>query len=491
MNLSRWQWFCLLILYLFLSILKLHDYDRVPEANHAEELIYSWSGIYLIETGIPQSWSTLDYPEQYLVFDGVVGEGKDLSLPAKLYSPYMDEPPLYSLLSGGAAHILGADRNEVIPAGYSRLPSVFISLLTMASVFFVAYKFFDYKTGVLAMLFYGITPTFVFGSRMSVPENVTALASIISVYLVWLYQKKPRLRYAIIFGVFSLILGLMKPTGFFLAPLTIFFAMQKRRWKDVGAISLITFTGIILFIAYGYLLNWELFLHIVSIQGARFSGWTGLGFTLVTTAYDIFIEYDGWYIFALISTLFFILQKNKTRQTFLLSMFWLYWLIIVVFSGTEQDLLPWYRYPMFPFMAIFAALGALKVWKRNDFFTIALTIGLVLSSRYYIHNDFRPTTPPLTFRFTYLLAVLPSLAFMVWGGKAFKNLSKFVLVAFFFLGIFYNAKYIYSAFPIKCESKTCPIGASTILSKAQIPPFTNILEIGSSEGMLYEKRPWF
>jgi 4-amino-4-deoxy-L-arabinose transferase-like glycosyltransferase len=477
MKLSRWQLILLGTAYLFLSILKLHDYDRVPEANHAEELLYSWSGIHLIQTGVPQSWSTLDYPS--------------LTLPAKLYRPWVDEPPLYSLLSGGAAHLLGADRNEVIPAGYSRLPSVFASLATMALVFFVAYKFFGYKTGLLAMLFYGLTPTFVFGSRLSVPENITAFFVILCLYLGWLYQKKPNVYYPILFGIFALVLGLMKPTGFFLAPLMMFLAMQKKRWQDAGIILTIMLLGILLFILYGYFINWDLFLQIVSIQGTRFSGWTGLGFTLVTTAYDIFIEYDGWYIFTLISTLFFILKKDKSDKLQLLSLFWMYWLLMVVFSGSEQDLLPWYRYPLFPLMAMFGALGAIEMWKKNNFYTVALIIGMVLTSRFYVHNDFRPTTPSLVFRLTYLLAVLPSLAYMIWKNDLYKRLSKAAIVLFFILGIYFNAKYIYSAFPIKCESKTCPIGESTILSKAQLPPFTNILEIGSSDGMLYDKRPWF
>lgn len=476
---------------MLLSILKLHDYDRVPEANHAEELLYSWSGIHLIQTGVPQSWSTLDYPNEYLVFDGVVQGDNGLSLPAKLYSPWVDEPPLYSILSGGAAHLLGADRNEVIPAGYSRLPSVFMSLGTMALVFFVAYKFFDYKIGLIAMLFYGLTPTFVFGSRLSVPENITAFFVLLSLYLGWLYQRKPKVIYPIFFGIFSIILGLMKPTGFFLAPIMIFLAMQKKRWKDAAIIFSLAMLGVLLFVLYGYLINWDLFMQIVTIQGARFSGWTGLGFTLVTTAYDIFIEYDGWYIFTLISTLLFVFRKNKSDKLQLLSLFWMYWLLMVVFSGSEQDLLPWYRYPMFPLMAIFGGLGAWEMWKRNNFYTVALIIGLVLTSRFYVHNDFRPTTPSLVFRFTYLLAVLPSLAYMIWNKDIYKKLSKAAVVIFFALGVFYNAKYIYSAFPIKCESKTCPIGPSTVFSRAQIPPFTNILEIGSSEGMLYDKRPWF
>ena len=43
---------------ILLVVLRLHDYDRMPTAGHAEELLYGWSGIYLIEEGVPQSWVT-------------------------------------------------------------------------------------------------------------------------------------------------------------------------------------------------------------------------------------------------------------------------------------------------------------------------------------------------------------------------------------------------------------------------------------------------
>ena len=72
------------LLFYFLTVIKLHGYDRYPAPSHGEELLYSWSGIYLIETGTPVSWSTLDYPKEYRVFDGIVGDKHNLFMPATL-----------------------------------------------------------------------------------------------------------------------------------------------------------------------------------------------------------------------------------------------------------------------------------------------------------------------------------------------------------------------------------------------------------------------
>ncbi len=480
--------FCL---FMFISVVKLHNYDRVPEVNHAEELLYSWSGIHLIETGVPVSWSTLDYPEENLVYDGIVGDIDNVFLPAKLYKPWLDEPPLYSLMSGGVAHLYGDNRDDVIPASRSRIPSVVASLITSLLVFWVGYKFFGYKIGLLSMLVYGLTPVFVFGSRLSVPENMIAMVSVGSLLLARSYMKKPRLSIAVVFGVASFVLGLMKPTGFFLAPLGIFICMRQKRWRDSLVILLLTLAGVAAFVAYGYYYNWELFNTIVSIQGQRFAGWSGLGHVLTSPAYDIFLLFDGWYIFCLVFSLYFSLKKNKSREVWLLSLFFFYWLMVAVFSGSEQDLLPWYRYTMFPIMAIFGAMGVREIYKNPTFFNLALAIGLIVSSRYYLSNAHRPTTPANVFRLTYLLALVPSLVYLAWQKKWAKRLSGVVFIVFLAMGMWFNSKYIYNAFELKCEHVNCPIGPSTKLSTIKIPFFWRFMVLRSSEGMLKENRPWF
>ncbi|OGM22621.1 hypothetical protein A2961_03475 [Candidatus Woesebacteria bacterium RIFCSPLOWO2_01_FULL_39_21] len=457
-------------IFIFLAIIKLHEYERWPGPAHAEELAFGWAGINLIETGVPVSWSTLDYPESSLVFDGIVGDKAGLYLPAKLYKPWLDQPPLYSLLSGGAAHLFGDSRDGVLPSAHTRVPSVLISLLTMALVFYIAQKFFNYWVGILATVFYGTSPIIVFGSRLSVPENVFALAFIGSILLVKRYLDRPTLKYAILFGCISVLLGLMKPTGFFFAPLYMFFIVKKRRWQDLIVIFVILLAGIFAFFVYGYHYNWELFLRILNIQSTRFAGWSGLSYIFTTPAHDIYLLYDGWYIFCLFSAIYFLFNKNKPRVISLLTFFLVYWLLVVVFSGTEQDLLPWYRYPIFPILSVFGALGFVKLYKNPNFITTALLVGLLLSSRYLLKNDFRSTTPPNVFRATYALALLPSLGHLLFKKNWMLKLSKVVIVLLFALGVFFNTKYIYNAFSIRCENvPSCTLGPSTRLSEVHLP----------------------
>ena len=47
-----------------------------------------------------------------------------------------------------------------------------------------------------------------------------------------------------VWGVMAVIGGLMKPTGFFIAPLMMFVSARKKRWADVLIILLLTLAGV-------------------------------------------------------------------------------------------------------------------------------------------------------------------------------------------------------------------------------------------------------
>ena len=128
------------ILVLFFTfVLRAHNYDRVPTANHLDEMLYAWSGIYLIETGEPVSWSTLDYPKRSEVYKGRISyKGGIPEAYVTLYKPWLDEPPLFSLIVGYFAHLYGADRNEFVPSSYIRVPVIIFSTLTSIMVFLIA-----------------------------------------------------------------------------------------------------------------------------------------------------------------------------------------------------------------------------------------------------------------------------------------------------------------------------------------------------------------
>jgi hypothetical protein len=491
LGMITFKWTFVFLLFVFYSIIRLHNYDKIPGPSHAEELLYSWSGIYLIETGVPQSWSTLDYPKSAKVYDGIVGNRSNLFLPATLYRPWLDEPPLYSLMSGGVAHLYGDDRTVVLPVSHTRVPSMFASLAVMGLVFFVTFSFFGYWQGVLAMTVYGTCQILIFASRLSVPENMIALGVIGGLLLAKAYLKSSNKYFPWVWGLMSALLGLMKPTGFFMAPLGMFLSFTQKKWRDAVVILGVTLSGVAAYVYYGYSIDWNIFKNIVAIQGTRFAGWSGLGYIFTSPAYDIFTVNDGWYIFAMLASVFYIFKNHKSKNLWLVSLFFMYWVLVGLLSGTEGDLLPWYRYPFFPLLAVFGGLMLYKLIKKADFFSASIILGLLMSSRYFLMNAFRPTTPPNTFRIVFLLAMIPSLAYYLWKKKWLLSLSRIVIIGFLVLGVWYNVKYVYNSFEIRCESITCPFGKGNFFSEMKLPFLWRFLVIGDSKDMLTTKRPLF
>lgn len=469
----------LLVLYATF-VLRAHNYDRTPLNGHLEEMAYAWAGIYLIETGTPVSWSTLDYPKSAEVYKGkITTKGGEPSSFVTLYKPWLDEPPLFSAVVGWFAHIYHADRTGMIPASYIRMPVVIFATLASIMIFLVARLVSGYWIGILAMLLYGTIPIMVFASRMAVPENLIALILIIVVYLLIKFEKGAKFLYLLPIPLLVGIAGLAKATGFFLIPLAIYFAYSKKSYKSCLYLALGVLPFIAAFYWFGLHFDPEIFWRITAIQGMRPAGFSSLGWFLTSPAYDVNMLVDSWYIFALMVAVYFIFSP-KTGIQRVISLSFVYWIIIVMISGGEQDLLPWYRFPAFPLLAILGAWGLQVLVEKANFFTTFLAAGMLLGNRYLLVNAFRPNISPMNYRLIFSALMLPSLINLIHEKKWLKKLSRIVILAVIVVGMYFNIIYIYNRFELECESLSCPIGPSTKLSTVHFPLIWKLMVLGDS-----------
>lgn len=466
-----------ILVFLFTFALRSHNYDRTPLPDHLDEMLYAWSGIHLIETGVPVSWSTLDYPERAQVFEGIRDyKGGEPSASVTLYKPWVDEPPLFSYLVGYFAHYFGADRDEFIPASHIRFPIIFISALTSILVFLVAKKLFGFSMGLLSMLLYGTIPTIVFSSRVAMPENFIALCYMFSIYLLILFKEKKSYWYIAGIPVIAGIAGLAKPTGLFI----IFFASfivfkelyRKGKWRNAVKIPLLMLVGVIPFVIFyfwwGLHLDSEIFWIINGIQSHRPVGFNSLTWLVISPSYGTKIIKDGWFVFSLLSAFYFFLSKQNKNIKFI-SLALIYWILVVMISGGEADLLAWYRFPTYPLIAITGALGLKILYDRADFFATFVGMGLLLGNRTLTVNAFRPNIAPNMYRFIMSVGLLPSLSGLVFKKDWLLKLSRAILVLVMVVGIIINIYYIENAFDILCENVHCPIVEPTFLSTLFIP----------------------
>lgn len=486
-NTNFFRIFILVFVFSFTFILRAHNYDKAPGLGQLEELAFGWAGINLIETGSPVSWSTLEYPESSLVYSGEVNfDGSEPKVFVDLHKPWLDQPPLFSLISGGSAHLFGANRNFVLPTSYMRLPVIFITFLTSILLFLIARKVSGFWTGVLTVLIYGTTPVFVLSSRMAVPENLIGCIYLLIVYLLLKFREKPHFLYLAVIPFVIGLAGLSKATGFLIAPLVLYEIFIKKYYKSAVYLVLVVSLFVGLFIYYGIYFNEGIFWRLMEIQTTRPVGFGSLGFILTTPSFDINVFQDNFYIFCMISAVFFIfgnklsdsLKMDQGRRFVIFSL--IYGIIIVAFSGGEKDLLSWYRFIFMPLFAITGAWGIIYVIKNISFATTVVSVFLFLGNRFLLVNPFRSHLSPQAFRIIFSSLVLPSLVFEWLNKRNLEIICRIILVGTLVVGIYINVIYIYNIHEINCESRSCPIGPSTAISRMYFPIFWRFLVLQPS-----------
>lgn len=462
---------------IFTFILRVHSYEKVPTSNHLDEMLYAWSGINLVETGVPVSWSTLPYPGRAQVYLGEVNyKGGFPKASVTLYKPWLDEPPLFSLLVGWFAHINGANRNEFIPSSYIRIPMVLISTLTSIFIFLIARKIGGYWRGILAMLIYGTVPIMVFASRTAMPETLIAFLMTVLIYLLMKFWDKPNFWYIAFVPVMVGIAGLSKPTGYMLLPLAIYFTFAKlyKIGKLKTAIKYCLYLGIatVPFVAayfwYGLHFDAEIFKAIYHIQSHRPVGFGSLAWYFITPATDTVVIRDSWFVFCLLSAAYFLFTAKDDARRFVTIAF-VYSVAVVMFTGGENDLLAWYRFPSYPFLAIIGAWGLEYLVKKANFFTTFFAAGMLLGGRMLLVNAFHPGVSATQYRAAFSGLMLPATLNTIFNKEILKKISKAIIILILIVGMAMNATYIYLAYEVECQNKVCPIVPSTSLSKLGFP----------------------
>ncbi len=458
-----------LLAFIFTFILRAHNYERSPFMGNLEEMLYGWSGIYLVETGVPVSWSTLDYPKKAEVFRGTIDYKGGLPKGGvSLYKPWLDEPPLFSLLVGWFGHFYKADRTDWIPTAFIRFPVIFISTLTSIFIFLVAKKLTYFWVGILSMLIYGTVPIFVLSSRMAVPENLIALSLIIIIFLLIKFKDQRKKIYLLPIPVLCGVAGLAKPTGFFIMPLVLFILFEQRMIRNAIYIFFSTIPFILIFFAYGIYFDAEIFWKITSVQSFRPVGFKSLAWFFTSPSYDWTTLTDSWYVFTLLCAVYFIFSP-PSKKLIIIPFSFVYWLIIIMISGGEGDLLAWYRYPLFPFLSIMGSWGLIYLIKKANFFTSFIAVGMLLGGRSLLVNAFNPNIQPLGFRLTLGFLLFPSIINEILKASFLKNLIRLILIFVIITGFYFNIKYIYSHYEISCQGAECILGPQTFLSKLHLP----------------------
>ncbi len=311
----------------------------------------------------------------------------------------------------------------------------------------------------------------------------------LTIYLLLKFHKNTRFLYLIPIPILAGLAGLSKPTGYFILGIALYVTFSELynrkpiKWGSICKyllyLILLTLPFVGIYIWYGNHFNPEIFSRILSIQGFRPAGFNSLSWFFISPSYATTIFRSSWYIFCLLSAAFFIFQpKDKSKQ--FISLSFVYWIIIVMLSSGEGDLLAWYRFPALPLLAILGAWGIQYIFERADFFASFLGVGFLLGSRSLLVNAFRPNVSSGTFRLSFSALMTPSLANTIFNKTWLKKISRLIILVVVIVGMWWNVKYIYNAYELNCESQTCPMVPTTILSNLHYPVIWRFFVLGKS-----------
>lgn len=387
-------------------ILRLHNLNVWPRDGATfDEYAWTFLGLSLITEGKPVSWSPHNQYADKVRYRNPQGAS------FFLVSPYLEHPPLFGLVAGGYEYLQGIRSFDGVSPEKIRPLALLLGVISIAAVYLLAAEAFGVLTGLLAALFYSITPSVVAGSRLVQNENF-----FIPLFLVALYSSlrvvkdpKSKLKYLLFPILFLLPLAKVPWIAASVSVAAIFFF--NRRTRNGFAALFAGLGGIIAYVLWGFWWNRDLFIRLMGLQLARYDlGYTSV-FSLITDPIvtdRLFIDgmvYAGW--IAVVSLLTVDLKK-----TFPVIFGLLGYLAIYLFVIPNEPGHGWYRYPFYPFLLISLAY-IVKELHRNHLVAMSLilvaglpalgyTVGPLIGFSYPVYRGFLALTAlgalPVVFR---------------------------------------------------------------------------------------------
>ncbi|HUV71494.1 MAG TPA: glycosyltransferase family 39 protein [Clostridia bacterium] len=474
---SRKLQFILFLLTFFLGFgLRLWKYPFYPLTANAEEYIFVWQGLSLLEKGVPITWSDLPvYPKENIFWEGVAKNPTQKGeLGVRLISPWLDQPPLFSLLVGSFYKLYRPENFTIISTYITRAPMLAISFFSLLFVYLLAKKLFGYWLGILSLLVYGTVPIMVFGSRLVVPENLIALGYLGVLFLLLSYfetQKGWQRDLAILLAGIT---GLFKPTGFLLVPFLAFWLWKKKSWKEgilAGVIGAILF--FVPYFWYGFYFGKELFLRVLEYQSLRPAGWSSLTYFIANPGFSVEVFLDGFLVIGFFSLVYLIFKKRDEGEELILFSF-VFTILTVIISGGRHDQLTWYRYPVYPFMSIAIALLVKDLVFNPSFVKSAIFIPLFMANADLLENPFWRVNFFINvkfYRLAFFVLLLPSILAILYKKKILVKFSRWAIIIAFAFGVFFNTWVIKGRFNLLCDhTDQCALPAKVNL----LQPFIRV-----------------
>lgn len=433
-------------------VLRLHQYDRLPPFGETkDEFMYPWAGMTWMQTGTPMSWSYFpSYPK-----------GTDVKLwgeTFRLVSPWVEKPPLYSLLTGQVMLLSGAQTLSDVRFTTLRLIPIFLSLITIIVLGLTVRQVTNEAVALISSLLYAVTPTIVMANRLSLTENLLTPLTLLTLYI---YVKPAQGKFSL-FKPFILGLGcaltlLTKNVSIALPISLIILMCGKREWKPALIVALISIIGIIIHPLMGWYYDWGLFTAVLEDYRQAFI----LGFPETIASIFLYpvighkekIFLDGamlsGYILLLAAPFWLRVRHYGDRILPLLSFPFAYLGLMCLMVG-GKSWFGWHLFPVYPFLSFVLSVALYELFTAPEFLRFMFFfMTLAASSIRFLLL----TTPSLNIGWQTLLGAILVGTGIVWPLERYKVRVRqtvlFILFALFIFTSIYTVFHLSSIYQVR------------------------------------------
>jgi Dolichyl-phosphate-mannose-protein mannosyltransferase len=330
-------------------LLRSHDYALAPvPSDNRDELGWAWSGLTLLTRHVPYAWSYLSayHGVSVLVINGAT---------YPIVHPWLDHPPLFSVLMGAEAWLLGArDLADVTP-DMIRPVAIGLSTLSIALLYALGRRLISWQAAMVGAALLATAPVAVLFGRAVESENLLAPLLLTSLLLTHrLLTGEGRGPAITGLTLLCLAASLTKVPGVTVGVACGVVLLVGGQWRAAALAVGAGVLGLMLYAGYGALLDWHTFTAVLTAQEARRHGVMGAYEFIVAPAGIGSSTRDGWWILGWIGMGALLVGRRGVR---LLPWAALVFVAAILLFGDER-LVPrfgWYRIAVYPLVYVAAA----------------------------------------------------------------------------------------------------------------------------------------
>ncbi|KKQ43490.1 MAG: hypothetical protein US60_C0001G0005 [Microgenomates group bacterium GW2011_GWC1_37_8] len=435
--------------------LRRFSYAQVPlPGETADEYSFGWLGISLIKDRYPIAWSGIagykNHDFQKINVDRLfdVDPGRP---PFSIDKPWFDHPPLFGLVTGGFAYLSGVRNFENASVLILRRPMLIIGVLNILLIFILANMLYGEKVALLSSAIYSFSPLIVISSRLALAENGYIPLFLLSLIIMQTYIKKKNIGFWYTVCILAGISLLFKLSAIAI-PITLatYITLIKKKidYKLLLPLILSTIGALLIFTIYGAIFDLGVFFDVIKVNSERIFGagseifYQAVSISKITTQRTFT---DGWILLGWISFFMLIFRNwKKDVADTLIGVSVLSYLFVFLFFGSEPY--GWYRFPLYPFLAIASAKVIYDLFRQNRLLTSYALLLIPFGTSAHRLLGFDEFLKYASFFRSFTLLVFLIFIINIAFNNKFIKISKllilFALIFVFFLSIkevyFYN-----------------------------------------------------